>query len=98
MTMKKSLWARLTFGQPRLVVILFAFLAAFLYLPQIESLHAQNTGPVAGATSGPRIGLGGPLDTPTFHGGTFTPFGFLSDPNFTQTERVALFIVLAISI
>ncbi len=95
-----SLWTRLTLGQPRLVCLCLAFLVAFVCAPWITSAFAAPAGNLpprivdaAGQLRPPENARPAVIDLSTFH-----PFGFLSDPNFTGTEKVSLFVVLAISI
>jgi K(+)-stimulated pyrophosphate-energized sodium pump len=96
--MRESLWNRVTLGQPRLVLMCAAFLLAFLCAPWM--------GPAFGAANGGRDVLGGAVrqaappnaNTEVIDLSTFHPFGFLSDPGFSGMEKVALFVVLGISL
>ncbi|HUO10697.1 MAG TPA: sodium-translocating pyrophosphatase [Phycisphaerae bacterium] len=88
---RSTLWSRLTLGQPRLLLLAIALLAVCIFMPD---LSRAQTAPSAR----PGITLGGPANTPTPTGRPFTPFGFLSDPSFSGIERVALFVVLGVSL
>ncbi len=98
-SLRRSLWHRMTLGQPRLLLLSLAFLLAYLYMPWIES--AWGMAPLAPPTVGaPPNAAPAVIDASSFH-----PFGFLQDQSglpaaerFTHVERVALFVVLVISI
>ena len=76
-------------------VLLFVALAVVSCIG-VWSIHSAK-GAERTMDETPRVGIGGSVDVgPT--SGSFTPFGFLSDPHFTTIERGSLFVVLAISI
>ncbi len=88
---------RLTCGYSKIVLTLLLSLGLFLACPQVGWSQAPATSPPD--TSGPKFELKGQiLRTPSAEDHEFTPFGFLSDPRFSDTERIALFVVLGISL
>src|ERR1035437_9805466 len=92
MLTRKSLWVRLTLGQPRLMLMALAMLAGFMVLPYVRATHADVLPATMAAAAADAPAPTGSDDT------TFHPFSFLSDPKFSSNERVALFTVLAVSL
>jgi K(+)-stimulated pyrophosphate-energized sodium pump len=89
-----SVWTRLTLGQPRLLFLCLAFLAAFACMPWIQTAFAAP----AAARLPDRAAVPANASTDLIDFSTFHPFGFLSDPNFSNVEKISLFVVLGISI
>ncbi len=87
--LRKSPLTRL-FARPRTLMILLAMIAISIGFA-LRPARAQMNGET------PVVGVGGNVHAGP-DSGSFTPFGFLTDPNFTTVERVALFVVLGISI
>ncbi len=96
--MRQPTWLkRLTLGQPKLIFLMLLMLGLYVALPYITV--AQNQ-PQPAPDDHTAIGLGGTLlKTPAdVSGKPFVPFGFLTDKDFSDFERGALFVVLAISL
>ncbi|HVX85073.1 MAG TPA: sodium-translocating pyrophosphatase [Phycisphaerae bacterium] len=89
-----GLWRRVL-GQPRLLMLSVAFVGAYLGLPWMQRA-------MGAAAAGRSVGAGTVVESGTAGAGGaapgFQPFGFLTDASFSGGEKVALFVVLGISI
>ena len=93
MLTRKSLWVRLTLGQPRLMLMALAMLMGFAFLPFLRAAHGADL-----SVGAPPSGLTATAEKAAEAPGTFKPFGFLTDPSFSDHERIALFVVLGVSL